>query len=831
MPEGATSRRQSPYRDSIRPNHTCHGKHFHKGPDPVGRLRACLQGVHTSPHGELEPAFGRLPMLQATILFIVSLLGAFTVSTPRHSQAQQFDDPPVIIESGDALSESQDDHVEAVALFAQGRVLLRHGLSLDGAPRAEQLAMALRRFQRAWWFEHRLISIMEDIAPLTFELERPAEATRYLIIAAEQQDVPIELLERVAAQLAEFDEFDEAQSERALKLYLKLEQRQGASGSAITQFQIGRLALTMGQYARAATAFTAVQKALEEKDSGGISARLRDQLTQHLETTYALFGESYLRAGQWDKAEAAFRRADKSKPEPAALAFRLALVEKGRGNKAKAIALLQQYFDAKAESAGLAPYVLLAELIDGPSPDSNASSTRASSEHPPTPSDKQAPSDGDAMQGAPHKPSKALLEKLEQLARADANNPLLGYYLADHLRRAEKWDAAEALYKKLLKQEPAADGYQGLVAIYRRQKRTAELLEQLAGVVSEVGSLEPLDDAPEAIAKETTLLDQLAQRTRELATNADQRPPDGAWLALALLNAKAQRNDQAMEFLAEGLKDPIATAGQAAVNLAFTMLQANQPKYAGNVFQRILDKKLVAERSAEVYFYLAGALTLASDYDLALAAARQAARLEPKSPRMLAREAWVLFQAKRLHEARARYLELLNQFDADHTTLENREVMRDIRLALSAVEVELKNTAAAEEWLQQTLDEFPTFIGAYNDLGYLWAEQGKHLRRSLSMVRKAVESEPDNIAYLDSLGWALYRLNRFTEAIEPLEKAAAEKNVDGVILDHLGDAYLKAKQPAKAIETWHKASAAFHEKKESALREAVELKIKQHSQP
>ena len=142
-------------------------------------------------------------------------------------------------------------------------------------------------------------------------------------------------------------------------------------------------------------------------------------------------------------------------------------------------------------------------------------------------------------------------------------------------------------------------------------------------------------------------------------------------------------------------------------------------------------------------------------------AAREAGRLEPNSARMLAREPWVLYQAKRLPEARGKYLELLDKFDGDHTTLENREVMRDIRLALSAVEVELKNTVAAEEWLQQTLDEFPENIGAYNDLGYLWSDQGKHLERALSMVQKAVEAEPENMAYLDSLGWAFYRLGRY----------------------------------------------------------------------
>ena len=42
--------------------------------------------------------------------------------------------------------------------------------------------------QRAWWFDHDLVPIMEDIFPLAFTLEHNAEATRYAILAAEQQD-------------------------------------------------------------------------------------------------------------------------------------------------------------------------------------------------------------------------------------------------------------------------------------------------------------------------------------------------------------------------------------------------------------------------------------------------------------------------------------------------------------------------------------------------------------------------------------------------------------------------------------------------------------------
>ena len=118
----------------------------------------------------------------------------------------------------------------------------------------------------------------------------------------------------------------------------------------------------------------------------------------------------------------------------------------------------------------------------------------------------------------------------------------------------------------------------------------------------------------------------------------------------------------------------------------------------------------------------------------------------------------------------------------------------------------------AEEWLEQVLDEFPDDEGALNDLGYLWADQNEEFQRAKRMIEKAVNAEPDNVAYRDSLGWVLFRLGQVPEAIVQLEKAAADKKPDGAVLDHLGDAYAKMNRRDKAVEAWRKAVEAFRRK-------------------
>jgi tetratricopeptide (TPR) repeat protein len=150
-------------------------------------------------------------------------------------------------------------------------------------------------------------------------------------------------------------------------------------------------------------------------------------------------------------------------------------------------------------------------------------------------------------------------------------------------------------------------------------------------------------------------------------------------------------------------------------------------------------------------------------------------------------------------------------------------------LTLSNICVSQQQHAEAEEWLEQVLDEFPEDIGALNDLGYLWTEQNKNLTRALSMIQKAVEGDSENVAYVDSLGWVYYRLGRFEEAVTELEKAVSlTDDPDGVILDHLADAYIKTNRKDKAIQTWRRAVKSFEKDKDAEKRKATLEKIKQH---
>ena len=182
------------------------------------------------------------------------------------------------------------------------------------------------------------------------------------------------------------------------------------------------------------------------------------------------------------------------------------------------------------------------------------------------------------------------------------------------------------------------------------------------------------------------------------------------------------------------------------------LLLAGQRERAVPLFRQALAEKLPEERKLACYFYLTRALALADQPDEALQVANQAAAEFPDAPRLQAQPGWVQYYAKRYEEAERSYRALLERFDDQPASIV-RDSLRDARLVLSNICVQRNQPAEAEEWLEQVLDEFPEDPGALNDLGYLWADQGKYLNRAFEMTRRAVASEPDNVAYRDSFGW------------------------------------------------------------------------------
>jgi tetratricopeptide (TPR) repeat protein len=128
------------------------------------------------------------------------------------------------------------------------------------------------------------------------------------------------------------------------------------------------------------------------------------------------------------------------------------------------------------------------------------------------------------------------------------------------------------------------------------------------------------------------------------------------------------------------------------------------------------------------------------------------------------------------------------------------------RYLLSNFLTEMGDAAAAEKELLGILQKRPDHAGSNNDLGYLWADRGVNLAKAERMVREALKAEPKSAAYLDSLGWVLYKRGRMAEALKTLEAAAHDApDLDAVIWDHLGDTYWRMSRRDDAAQAWAKA--------------------------
>jgi tetratricopeptide (TPR) repeat protein len=157
--------------------------------------------------------------------------------------------------------------------------------------------------------------------------------------------------------------------------------------------------------------------------------------------------------------------------------------------------------------------------------------------------------------------------------------------------------------------------------------------------------------------------------------------------------------------------------------------------------------------------------------------------------------------------------EALNQADKLSIKTEDRQFI-DFQRA-STLERQ-KKYDAAEEAFRKILVNHPDDAMTLNYLGYMMADRGVKLEEALAMIQKAVEIDPANGAYLDSLGWAYFKLGKYDQAEDKLTKAASQRmGADPTVQDHLGDLYQKtghlklaAAHWERALQEWNKTVAA-----------------------
>jgi len=294
---------------------------------------------------------------------------------------------------------------------------------------------------------------------------------------------------------------------------------------------------------------------------------------------------------------------------------------------------------------------------------------------------------------------------------------------------------------------------------------------------------------------------------------------------LAKVGAELKRFEDASEFFKLAVALDMDRRMLAYRDWVDMLMDADRFAEAADVYTEALKIKLPLELKARFHLGLTQAREMAGQTEAALEAVAEARREFPQVPLFEFQEGWIYYHSRQFDEAIKRFQQVMEA----HPQV--KDIVRRCQFSLSAIYVQQGEIRKGEEILEVVYKEEPQNPSVNNDLGYLYADQGKNLEQAEKMIRIAVKSEPENAAYLDSLGWVLFKLGKTKEAIEPLEKATAiPSGGDGTIWEHLGDVYHKLSQLDKAVPAWEKALEKSTAEKypDEKLVERLKMKLMEH---
>ncbi|MGH1365482.1 MAG: tetratricopeptide repeat protein [Calditrichia bacterium] len=123
-------------------------------------------------------------------------------------------------------------------------------------------------------------------------------------------------------------------------------------------------------------------------------------------------------------------------------------------------------------------------------------------------------------------------------------------------------------------------------------------------------------------------------------------------------------------------------------------------------------------------------------------------------------------------------------------------------LTLGLVYENLRMFSHLDSLYSQALDRYPENALLLNNYSYSLVDRGVELQKALALAQRAIELEPDNGAYMDTIGWIYYHLEDYDAALSYIKKAVRQRQESAVVLEHLGDVYYRLGNLTQAIHYW-----------------------------
>jgi tetratricopeptide (TPR) repeat protein len=416
-----------------------------------------------------------------------------------------------------------------------------------------------------------------------------------------------------------------------------------------------------------------------------------------------------------------------------------------------------------------------------------------------------------------------------------ADDPRMLPTLADFYERERRWSDAAAAYERALP-----------------RLRNPELKARYASALLNAGGRQNLTKARDVLTEMTASRtpDAIGMRSLYLLSQAQRRLGDTAGAEASARKLIAQNGGSAFGYyaLAEALEE--RRQYQAVIDaLAPVVARAPGPAFdvtillphLGFAYQELgqYDKSIatfeqarrLSPKDAAVAGYLVEANIAAKKYSAAVEVARAAAVDNPDDLRLLRVQARALRYSGKPEQGVAILEEALKKHAQDPTAYvalaqaygeadrgaQAIKLLQDaqakfpsdpaVTFELGATFDKQKRFAESEATFRQLLSRDPENAAALNYLGYMLAERGERLDESVNFVKKALQLEPENGSFLDSLGWAYFKADKLDLAETSLRRAAEQLQTNSVIQDHYGDVLMKLGRLDEAILAFTRALA------------------------
>jgi tetratricopeptide (TPR) repeat protein len=416
----------------------------------------------------------------------------------------------------------------------------------------------------------------------------------------------------------------------------------------------------------------------------------------------------------------------------------------------------------------------------------------------------------------------------DTLRRALESNPPnaaeLERKMAMFLISAERYDDALAAYQDLVGDDPMdADSYLRMSQLYRQKRdlvKAREASDKAKAIdpnnveikLNETYILQSEGKSAEAIENLKSILQQ------------SQRPtytPDQ-------VNGRAQLLEQlaVMQLVADQTQPAVDTYRQLA-----TLDAARAPHASASIIAAYMGGKEFAKAQEEAD---AAAKKFPNDREVRVSRASLLAEMG-KTDAAVAdvkklvdgkNDLAIQLALADLYMKGKKFDDAAKSLDAAEKLADSQEEKIDVWFKRGAMFERQKNLAAAETEFRKVLAVTPDNPATLNYLGYMLTDRNVRLTEALAMIQKALESEPNNGAYLDSLGWVYFRMGRLQEAEDNMRRAVDLTPHDPTMRDHYAEVLFKASKVKEAIAQWEESLREWQTSSPAELDSAEVAKVK-----